>query len=658
MAALSRGRIAGVANRFPGVEKALAASLAAIAFALALMCIAPCISEASTVRGAINDRISWEYSDGTLSFIGNGAIPKSYGNLWETTEFDTDNVRTIVFGEGITAIPDGYVPGSNKATQVRLPDSLKTIGAEAFSSCTRIAKVTGGANVESIGKGAFSSCMALEEAPSFGKLRTIGSSAFCNCYKLKKMTFPSTLRSIGEAAFNKTALSDVRLNQGLQTIGAGAFYTCRSLTSISIPDTVTSIGFGAFANCDSLKSAALPKGLTAIDGLFGDCSSLESVAIPSSVTKIGNSAFQNCSSLKSIAIPEKVTEISEYAFEGCSSLKAIKLLASVKKFGERAFWKLPEGSVVEASTKAQFEVVASNPAYITRSRTEVRWKDGKTTWPVELTADSAEVTLNHAIFTYNGSKKKPTPTVVVKGRKLAKGENYSVAYEDAVDSGTAYVIVKGKAPWYRGAVKTSFVILPYNAGMQAVYGHGAFISKNLVYCITDEDDFEVEVACPAKRNLSRVVIPAAVKKGGVKYRVTSIGDKAFYRNGKVKELVVGNNVESIESNAFYGCTRLASVKLGKSVELLEPSAFRKCTKLTSITLPKSFDELGEKCFYGCKRLKLITIKADSVVDVEEDAIEGISKTATVKVPKRFLGKYRKEFGSDSGFSKRMRLRAY
>ena len=231
-----------------------------------------------------------------------------------------------------------------------------------------------------------------------------------------------------------------------------------------------------------------------------------------------------------------------------------------------------------------------------------------------------------------------------------------MSYKDNINDGAAYVIITGTGI-YEGAVSMSFTILPHSAGKESVYDKGdTLISGNYVYEVTDDEDFEIELSSTSNKNISNVVIPATVKSDGITYKVTSIGEKAFYKNAKIKKVTIGNNVESIENYAFYGCKNITSVKFGKNVELIGSSSFRKCTKLTSITLPKSMEELGKNAFYGCKKLKTITINAGGVIDVEENAIKGISKKAVIKVPAKYLKKYKKEFKSKTGYRKTMKIK--
>ena len=274
-----------------------------------------------------------------------------------------------------------------------------------------------------------------------------------------------------------------------------------------------------------------------------------------------------------------------------------------------------------------------------------------------ISIDSASVSLKDTIFTYDGSAKKPSAEVKLNDILLTEGKDYTLSYRDNINEGTAYAVVEGIGI-YSGTIEVSFKILPYNSGMDAVYKEeDTLIDDNYLYHVIDVDNKEVEFSAPADMKESEVVIPSTITlDNGDTFTVTSIGEKAFYKNTKIKKLTIANTVTSIENYAFYGCKNLTSVKIGNGIEIIGDSAFRKCAKLTSITLPKSVDKLGKNVFYGCKKLKTITIKSNQVVDIQSNAIKGVSKKCVIKVPKKLVNKYKKEFNKKTGFTKTMKIK--
>lgn len=299
----------------------------------------------------------------------------------------------------------------------------------------------------------------------------------------------------------------------------------------------------------------------------------------------------------------------------------------------------------------------SGPAAVTVTGIGIYKGEKSVSYMIEkISLENAAMTLSETIYTYDGSEKKPTVTVVLNGKTLTLGVDYVVTYEANINEGTAYAVILG-AGHYTGAARVSFTILPYSAGKDSVYSKDdTLISQNLLYHITDEEEGEVEITSTSSKALKSLVVPATVTCEGKTYKVTSIGKNAFYKNTKLTSIVIGNNVTSIEDYAFYGCKNVTSIKMGRSVEIIGASSFRKCTKLKSIVLPKTIDELGKNAFYGCKKLSTITIQANSVVDIADNAIKGISKKAVIKVPKKLLKGYKKELGKKTGFKKSMKIK--
>lgn len=117
---------------------------------------------------------------------------------------------------------------------------------------------------------------------------------------------------------------------------------------------------------------------------------------------------------------------------------------------------------------------------------------------------------------------------------------------------------------------------------------------------------------------TKASIPGYVKYNGKSYKVTKIGNKAFYKNTKLKTVTIPSTVTEIGNKAFYGCR-----------------------KLTKVTIPKNVKVIGGKAFYGCKKITKVTVKSAKLNKVGSKAFTGISKKAVIKVPKKKLAAYTK-----------------
>lgn len=128
---------------------------------------------------------------------------------------------------------------------------------------------------------------------------SIGDNAFDGCSNLTSVTLPDCVTSIGDYAFAYCNFTSITLPGNVTYIGNGAFVGCVNLTSITIPTSITSIGEKVFYNCRSLTNLTIPYGITSIGNeAFKYCDGLVSVTIPSSVTNIGDEAFAYCTAIQ------------------------------------------------------------------------------------------------------------------------------------------------------------------------------------------------------------------------------------------------------------------------------------------------------------------------------------------------------------------------
>lgn len=298
-------------------------------------------------------------------------------------------------------------------------------------------------------------------------------------------------------------LKSVVIPEGVTTIGDYAFENCGSLQSVVIPEGVTEIGESAFEYCYSLQSVVIPEGVTTIsDYAFEYCSSLQSVVIPVGVTEIGNHAFYQCEALKSVVIPDGVTSIDRDAFSGCSSLDTIFVestsndLFRSEGYGSNynsnttticykgtdfdyhvvlpagAEATAEEGVIVGKSgnmvfVKAGAEIKLSNlDGYVYVVASGEAELTGKTLSAINSDVEIGTITLitNPAISiatiaeqTYTGEELKPAVDIADDQTPLTENTDYTVAYSNNVNAGTATVTITGIGN-YTGETEVTFTI--------------------------------------------------------------------------------------------------------------------------------------------------------------------------------------------------------
>lgn len=175
-------------------------------------------------------------------------------------EIRTYTIQDIVLNEGLIEIGSNAFGGA-VITSLILPNSLTTIGREAFSGCYQLAEITWPDNKGFTEINGFDNCTSLPDS-IFESLpvtvTSIGYQAFSGC-RFSSVSLPGTIETIGERAFAYNYnLKTLTLHEGLQSIGVCAFYSCNGTdngeymegllnATIVVPETVTYIGAGAFS---------------------------------------------------------------------------------------------------------------------------------------------------------------------------------------------------------------------------------------------------------------------------------------------------------------------------------------------------------------------------------------------------------------------------
>jgi hypothetical protein len=248
----------------------------------------------------------------------------------------------------VTAVGDSAFYMNHGLTNVTIPDSVLSIGADGFGWCENLSSVTIGTGVTNIGllafevctrlgtlaipdsvvtlgDGAFYSCSSLTGISLGARVTGIGESTFSGCYYLTNLAIPDSVTSIGDSAFYRcNFLTDIRIGRGVTNISGWAFSRCSRLANVVISDSVTCLGESAFVWCNSLTNVSIGAGVTSIPaGAFSLCYSLPTVTIPTGVTSIGSQAFGSCGALTNVIVGPSVIAIDDQAFAGCSSLTGL-----------------------------------------------------------------------------------------------------------------------------------------------------------------------------------------------------------------------------------------------------------------------------------------------------------------------------------------------
>lgn len=304
-----------------------------------------------------------------------------------------------------------------RAKTAEVPESIDghkvvSIGTEAFIYCD-FETVTLPDSIRSIGYQAFYRCDNLKSITLPESLEYISREAFVYCKSLTSVTFPAKLKFLGEDAFRGVPLKEAILPEGLDYLGSYAFWNGGQCEKAFVPASVTHFGGYVFQGQSRLKDVTFADGLQTIGEAAFASTGITKVTLPASLRKIGGGAFAYCESLQTVETGG-CEEIGDQAFAFCPKLKSVVFGDNLKKIDEAAFLdhgmkeiRLP-ASLVRIGDSALYPMKNKNPlkitvtgampdslAYSLLAGTAV---PGVIKWPlkltVELSAEAAEKTDN------------------------------------------------------------------------------------------------------------------------------------------------------------------------------------------------------------------------------------------------------------------------
>ncbi len=178
--------------------------------------------------------------------------------------------------------------------------NLESIGERAFYACRSLRNLNLGNSVKIIGDYAFynmnddgASNTSLKTLVIPDSVTTVGANAFANLKALESLTIGSGVTAIGDYAFkNCTALGTLVIPDNVVKLGKSAFYKCTGVTTLELGNGLTDIGDYAFYGMDKIEYIVLPENVENIGKFaFKGWSAITSIILDKDIETIGAHAF-------------------------------------------------------------------------------------------------------------------------------------------------------------------------------------------------------------------------------------------------------------------------------------------------------------------------------------------------------------------------------
>ncbi|MBR1867727.1 MAG: leucine-rich repeat protein [Clostridia bacterium] len=286
-----------------------------------------------------------------------------YVGLESNPHFVMDNEQHILYNQSKTEILQA-LPGFD-AVDYRIPEDVTIIHDGAFQGVETIKSLYIPNSVISIGTNAFYLCTNLEKirfADDFDHDITWGSSVFAGGRnvpsKLNDVIFPASITTVGESMFRYTQIKFVSYENfpGIIDIGDYGFNS----TALEYIDLSKNKGFGmSFTNYFDINDPVIHNGRDA----FSDCYKLTRVILNSDLVAISASAFDYDSALEEIVIPNSVIEVGMYAFRQ-TGLKNIVIPDSVQYISGGGSEDFPAGAFTQCRSLEEVTIGTSGASDI------------------------------------------------------------------------------------------------------------------------------------------------------------------------------------------------------------------------------------------------------------------------------------------------------
>lgn len=477
---------------------------------------------------------------------------------------------------------------SSKLSQIKLPNTLETIGDSAFNQSLLEAIDLSETKVTAISNSAFYGTEMLADVKLPKGLVEIKDEAFSGMGVENTIELPETVTTIGDQAFAECALEYINFPSSLTSIGNMAFYGSAIVEAdLSSCNNGLVMGEGVFAGTFQLEWAKLPQTNFANlpTSAFGD-SSVTSVDIPC-VTTVGDAAFQQ-SMVEEVILPINCVKLGDDVFKEAKNLRYVKLPYTVSSIGSSIFYR---SSVQEINCQ-----IPSWIDYATAFSTHIK---NATVYGIDGTTLATYCQTNSIPFVALAEEEldfEYDKNAIDYNRGTWANGYYSViTYDDKVVleiNGHGALTTNCTLPDETNSTFFNLVkILGIN---EIVIGEGITAIPNSFLYNSKSDD-----STAYRDFVKNITFPSTLE---------SIGSYAFYRQIASTQIELPEGLKTIGNYAF-AYADLTGIELPSSLETIGKRSFY-ANSIVSVEIPENVKEISEEAFLGCD-IKVVSFKSDN-----------------------------------------------
>ena len=362
------------------------------------------------------------------------------------------------------------------------------------------------------------------------------------------------------------------------------------------------------------------------------------------VLEIKAEAFTGCKNIVAINIPNSITKIVPEAFSDCSALESVTIY-EVEGTVDPVYYS-PEITGADGKTHKDGVVIKNDGV---TGKTLFYFPNAKTGNNGVYTIPDDVETIPAEVFSGRELTKIIVPASVtnVMANGFATARYLTEVEFLAAPEGTEEKALTIDEKAFEGCYRLENLILParlmtmklYDAKAadgsytQSVFkgcSHLANIevrgnaapNQERVYSAQNgmllSADGKTLLYYPAGKTDTTVVLPDSV---------TSIGDKAFYKNKVITTFAVPARLQNIGESAFEGCTGITTLTFeggeGDADLRIEDRAFYGCWKIEALTLTENVRYLGESAFGDTRHITEVTVNSSGSVTFKDGAFVSV-----------------------------------